>query len=141
MDWSLPQPGLRDYSGALFGASHSFVLQRWRDWAAQRKSPVPADLSGACRYGSLFMCRLYGGAIRGNYQHQYNDFDGQHVDLGRGAADVAAMTDPWLHEPLFFQVPELQQALQSCLPRVDDWVALFVSQNPQSAPTTTDRTG
>jgi len=24
--------------------------------------------------------------------------------------------------------------LQTCLPRVDDWVALFLSENPQSAP-------
>jgi hypothetical protein len=134
MDWSQPQAGQRAWSPAQFAGTQAFVLQQWRRWAVLRQAAAPQDLSGACRYGSLFMCRLYGGAIRGHYQHQYNDLQGRHVDLSRDAADVQAMRDPWQHEPLYFQVPELQRALQTCLPRVDDWVAQFLSENPQSAP-------
>ena len=57
------------------------------------------------------MHRLFGGSLRGNYQHQYNDIGGLHVDLGRDAADVRAMSDPWLHEPLYFDVPEQRGGL------------------------------
>lgn len=132
MDWTHPQVGPLIYAPAQRAALQGFVLERWCDWAAAREVAPPQDLSGACRYGSLFMLRLFGGSLRGNYQHQYNDIGGLHVDLSADAADVRAMTDPWLHEPLYFDVPEQRAALQACLPRVDRWVQTYLSQTRQS---------
>lgn len=134
MDWTHPQPGQQNYAPAQWAHLQGFVFARWCDWAAERDAARPLDLSGACRYGSLFMHRLFGGSLRGNYQHQYNDIGGLHVDLGRDAADVRAMSDPWLHEPLYFDVPEQRAALQACLPRVDRWVQTYLSQSRQSGP-------
>lgn len=129
MDWSEPRSGPLKYSDAQFVLAKAYVFRMWCEWAAQREAAVPLDLSGACKYGSLFMCRVFGGAIHGHYQHQYNHIDGLRVDLSWDAADVAAMTHPFLHEPLYFAIPEHQHTLQGCLPRVDRWVVGFLAED------------
>jgi hypothetical protein len=126
MEWLQPHVGQRVYTPAQFGPARDFVFEQWCDWARQRAAPRPQDLSGACRYGSLFMCRVFGGTLRGHYQHQFNDIDGLLVDLSRDAADVAAMRDPWRHEPSYFDLPELQAELRSCQPRVEGWVERYL---------------
>ncbi|PXW94371.1 hypothetical protein C7444_11470 [Sphaerotilus hippei] len=128
MDWSRPRSGALTYAAGHFPLAKAFMFRMWCEWAAQREAVPPPDLSGACKYGSLLMCRLFGGSIRGHYQHQYNDIDGLHLDLSHDAADVAAMRDPYLHEPLYFAIPEGQQALQGCLPRVDAWVLRYLDE-------------
>ena len=63
MDWNQPRRGHRTYSVDQFEPSWQFVFRQWCDWAAQRDAAPPVDLSGACRYGALFMCRVFGGSI------------------------------------------------------------------------------
>ena len=46
----------------------------------------------------------------------------------RDAADVGAMTHPYLHEPDYFELDSLQDSLAGCLPRVDRWVLEFLAE-------------
>lgn len=126
-NWSIARPGVRAYSYDQFRLAKAFVFRKWGEWALVRGVAPPQDLSGACRYGSLFICRVYGGSIQGHYQHQYNRVEGRCVDLSHDAADVGAMTDPYRHEPSYFELPEQQASLQGCLPRVDRWVAEYLT--------------
>ena len=120
--------GLMTYSSDQFAPARLFLFGKWCDWASQRGAAVPGDLSGACKYGSLFVCRLFGGSIQGNYQHQFNDIEGIRVDLGRDAEDVAQLARPYQHDPEYFAIPEVQAALHACLPRVDAWVTQYLAE-------------
>ena len=128
MDWCHPRAGRICYSAERFVLAQAFFLRMWVEWAAERGAPVPADLSGSCKYGSLFICRVFGGAINGHYQHQYNRIEGLRLDMSADAADVAAMHEAYLHEPGYFQIPEVGRMLDRCLPRVDAWVELFLGE-------------
>ena len=126
-DWTLPQVARLPYTYAHFARAKVFVYGKWCDHAADRHWPPPADLSGACKYGSLFMQAVFGGAIRGHFEHQYNVIDGRLVDLGHDAADVGRMNHPYLHEPDYFRVPEVQQSLSRCEPRAWAWADEFLA--------------
>lgn len=126
MDWNACRTGKLDYSYAYFALAKTFVFRKWCDLAQERGLARPDDLSGACKYGSLFMNSVFGGSIRGHYQHQYNLIGGRLVDLSHDAADVGAMSHPYLHEPDFFAMPSLHSSLDGCLPRVDEWVVEFL---------------
>lgn len=130
MDWTIEQEGRLVYSYAHFSHAKTFVFGKWLEYAAERGAAIPADLSGGCKYGSLFMNRAFGGSIRGHYQHQYNRIGGRIVDLSHDAADVGRMSNPYLHEPEYFALPELRHSLDGCLPRVDRWVAEFMAGLP-----------
>jgi len=127
VNWTEARPGPLTYSYDQFALAKAFFFTKWCEWALERGAVAPKDLSGACRYGSLFVCRVYGGSIRGHYQHQYNDVGGLRVDLSHDAADVGAMLQPYLHEPLYFELVEQQVSLAGCLPRVDRWVVEFLA--------------
>jgi hypothetical protein len=71
------------------------------------------------------MNQVFGGTIRGHYQHQYNLIDGRIVDLSHDAIDVGKMSNPYLHEPDFFLIPSKKTALNRCLPRVEGWAQQF----------------
>ena len=126
MDWNASGAGKLDYSYAHFALAKSFVFRKWCDLATERGLVLPVDLSGACKYGSLFMHGVFGGSIRGHYQHQYNHIDGRTVDLSHDAADVGAMGQPYLHEPDYFALPSLRSSLDACVPRVNEWVIEFL---------------
>ncbi|WP_374335685.1 transcriptional regulator [Methyloversatilis sp.] len=128
VDWNACRTGKLDYSYARFSLAKSFVFRKWCEMANERALQAPDDLSGACKYGSLFMNRVFGGSIRGHFQHQYNYIGGRIVDLGHDAADVGAMPQPYLHEPEFFELLSLQRSLAGCLPRVDGWVIEFLAE-------------
>ena len=70
----------------------------------------------------------FGGTICGHYEHQYNVIGGRIVDLSHDAIDVGRITNPYLHEPGFFAIPEKQASLNGCLPRVGRWVAQFMAE-------------
>lgn len=128
MDWTADREGLLSYSYERFALAKVFVFRKWLELAAERKVEVPADLSGACKYGSLFMNLVFGGAIRGHYQHQYNLIGGRIVDLSHDAADVGRLTNPYLNEPEYFSTPEQQASLDCCVPRVERWAQEFLGQ-------------
>lgn len=125
-DWAAQQPGLLPYTCAEFARAKVFLFGKWCEVASDRNQARPTDLSGACKYGSLFMQGVFGGELRGHYQHQYNFIDGRLVDLSHDAADVGRMRHPYLHEPEYFAVPELQAALALCVVRTDVWAAEFI---------------
>ncbi len=126
VDWTSPRAARRAYTYGAFASAKGWFYLRWSAWSDERGLPPPADLSGSCKYGSLFMQSVYGGGIRGHFAHQYNFIDGRVVDLSHDALDVGRMRQPYLHEPDYFLVPQLQQALAGCAPRALRWAAEFV---------------
>lgn len=106
-----------------------FVLRKWLERAQERGSSLPADLSGSCKFSSMFAQRIFGGEIRGNYDHQYVQLpDGRIIDLNIDAADVSALDDPHHHDSEFWGGPDHVESMASCRPRVDQWVAEFLRQ-------------
>ncbi|GAB6141585.1 hypothetical protein JCM14076_23140 [Methylosoma difficile] len=126
IDWTLEQDARLAYSYERFSQSKVFVFGKWCEQANERGIARPDDLSGACKYGSLFVAQVFGGCIRGHYQHQYNHIGGRIVDLSHDALDVGKMDNPYLHEPDYFAIPEKRAALNRCLPRVEAWVSEFI---------------
>jgi len=125
------------YSYAGFAAAKAWFFEQWTDWAVQRGLPPPADLSGSCKYGSIFIQAVFGGSIRGHFEHQYNFIDGRLVDLSHDAMDVGAMRNPHLHEPGYFLLTRQQASLSGCEPRAQRWAAEFIAQrdNGPAGPT------
>lgn len=126
-DWAAPRPAQLPYTYANFARAKVFVFGKWCELAASQHLAVPLDLSGACKYGSLFMQGVFGGELRGHYEHQYNFIAGRLVDLSHDAADVGHMRHPYLHEPEYFAVPELQASLELCVLRTDAWAVEFIA--------------
>ncbi|MDD5037577.1 MAG: transcriptional regulator [Methylococcaceae bacterium] len=139
MDWTLSREGVLPYSYERFAQAKLFVFRKWCAYALERHLQAPADLSGSCKYGSLFMNRIFGGSIRGHYEHQYNAIGGRIVDLSHDAADVGSMANPYLHEPEFFAIEELQISLEGCLPRVESWALEFLEELDIAQPTASHR--
>lgn len=127
-DWTLNRELRLAYSYERFAQAKVFFFRKWCELAAEKHKRPPADLSGACKYGSLFMNRVFGGSIRGHYEHQYNFIGGRIVDLSHDSLDVGRITNPYLHEPEFFAIPEKNASLDRCLPRVDVWVEEFLDE-------------
>lgn len=121
----------RDTEGALpatgdnLERARAFVFGQWQARAAERGEPAPNDLSGACKFSTLFVKLVFGGRIEGQWSHQYNVVDGAVVDLNRDAADVRGLAQPHWHDPVFFGNPDHLDSLQSCLPRVGEWAEKF----------------
>lgn len=120
--------GLRIYDYQGFMQAKGFVYRMWCEFAIERKLARPDDLSGACKYGSQFMRQVFGGSIEGHYAHQYNRIDGRLIDLGHDAFDVGRMSNPYLHEADYFDVPEQRAAMLACLPRVTRWTEDFMRE-------------
>lgn len=116
------------YSDELFAHAKIFMFRKWCEQAADRGAIAPTDLSGSCKYGSLFMNQVFGGLIHGHYEHQYNLIGGRIVDLSHDAKDVGRISNPYLHEPDYFAIPEKQASLNACLPRVELWVSQFLAE-------------
>jgi hypothetical protein len=70
---------------------------------------------------------VFGGAIRGHFEHQYNFIEGRLVDLSHDAEDVGQMSNPYLHEPEYFLMPEFQASLSRCVPRAERWAEEFLT--------------
>jgi hypothetical protein len=100
----------------------AFLSQKWAARAAELGHPVPTDLSGACKFASLFAQALFGGRIRGNWYHQFNELPSEEIlDLTSGSAG----SDDYTHDPIFWRNTEHIQSLNSCTARVESWVMEF----------------
>lgn len=114
-----PDPDVADLA-------REFVLRKWRERAAERGLSVPRDLSGSCKFSSLFASRLFGLEMRGNEDHQFCIHpDGSIFDLNADAEDVRALANPWKHDPAFWMNPDHQESMESCHPRVEAWLDEF----------------
>jgi hypothetical protein len=119
------------YTSHQFAHAKDFVFRMWCQLAIERDIAAPDDLSGACKYGSLFVRELFGGEIEGNYSHQFNRVDGRLIDLSHDARDVGLMLRPYQHDPDYFDIPEYQQKLAACMPRIDRWVSAWVQESAE----------
>lgn len=131
-DWTSSRPSRLCYTYENFAYAKLFLFGKWCESAMERQVAQPNDLSGACKYGSLFMQCVFGGGLRGHFEHQYNFIDGRLVDLSHDAADVGRMSNPYLHEPEYFSVPELQASLAQCLARSEGWADEFIAERIQA---------
>lgn len=127
VDWTSPRQARLAYSAAGFAGAKTWLFARWTALAVQRGEASPSDLSGSCKYGSLMMQYVFGGSIRGHFEHQYNFIDGRLVDLSHDASDVGRMKHPYLHEHAYFSVPALQASLAGCAPRAEAWGTAFIA--------------
>jgi hypothetical protein len=124
---SLPLPA----SPEVLLWARDFALQKWRERASERQLPPPADLSGGCKFVSLFANRLFGGELRGNWDHQYVVLsNGQQIDLTKPSENLALIIkggkDPYRHDSLFWGNADHLESLESCGHRVDAWVKEFL---------------
>jgi hypothetical protein len=107
----------------------AFVFEKWKERAAEMGRSTPEDLSYACKFTSIFAQRVFGGELRGNYDHQYLvTHDGKIVDLNEEARDVLELgDDAHEHDDEFFGSDDHEASLASCLPRVEKWVQEFLA--------------
>lgn len=120
--------GLIPHSEDAEEAARDFALNGWNARRFERGLPAAKDLSNACKFASLFARELFGGTLKGNAEHQYLELpSGQVVDLTQGSAMFDEMDDPMVHDPDFWGNPEHVESLESCMPRVDDWVKGFLA--------------
>lgn len=126
IDFTLPKIARISYSYENFSKAKMFFFGKWCQVASSRKLIKPTDLSSACKYGSLFTQSIFGGAVRGNYEHQFNIVDGRRVDLSHDSLDVGRMSNPYLHEQSYFDIPETRASLTGCSSRAEEWATEFM---------------
>ena len=111
--------------------ARDFVYDSWCERSRELGySPafMPSDLSGSCKFSSLFVQRVFGGTVEANYHHCFNRIDGVVIDLNEHAMDVLSMDNPYLHDEVFANDPEFHESLESCLPRVEKWASEFIEK-------------
>ena len=86
----------------------------------------PVDLSSSCKFGALLVRKLYGGEIRGGWDHVHcRLMDGTILDLSRWAADVEAIRragiDPYVNDRAFIRSHDFRDSLENCSRRVESW--------------------
>lgn len=109
-----------------------FVFQKWCERAKELHLDNPGDLSGSCKFTSLFIQSLYGGDIRGNWHHIHVRLkSGQVIDLNSKAQDVQDIitkgSNPHLHHRSFIASAETRASFESCRPRVTRWIEEWLS--------------
>lgn len=126
--------GRADADEEAVEAARAFLLERWRERAAELGKPEPADLSGGCLMAALFVKAVFGGTIRGNYDHVHNVVGGRRVDLSEASADVAALADPYRHDPRFMREPDFHENLASWTYRMEPWIDAFLGRTAAPRP-------
>lgn len=116
-DW-IQSKGLIKPTSDNLRLAKEFLWQKWQERANELSLNSPADLSNACKFASLFAQRLFGGELRGNYDHQYVVRNGEIIDLTDGTK--------LHHDKHFWGNTEHQDSLASCVPRVEKWIQEFL---------------
>lgn len=109
-------------------AVRAFCLRKWQERHVENKGSLgetPQDLSNACKFTALFGSVVFGADIGGNYDHVFNVLDGKIIDINAGAADVAALADPYRHDDVFIGSGDFQDSMDSCVSRVEEWICDF----------------
>ena len=109
----------------------SFVLEKWTERQTEIGKPSPSDLSGSCKFSSLFGSVVFGADIGGNYDHVYNVLDDVVIDVNAGSADVAALAAPYLHDPYFIRSDDFHESMMTCVSRVENWIAEYLERYDQ----------
>lgn len=123
------QNGVLPLNDQTMAQARLFLKKKWTERFQERNGAgkAPADMSGSCKFVSMFVQRVFGGEIRGNRQHQFNVIDGKVVDFNHDASDVREIADPHRHDPKFWGNSEHVKSMQSCEQRVAAWVEEFLS--------------
>lgn len=144
VDVDLPRPGdpagrtmealpLPPTPSNLDRAKH-VALEGWKERASEPwyKQDAPNDLSGACKFASMFAQRLFGGELRGNYDHQFVLLDGAIIDLTEGSEDLNRLRlegkDPYRHDRFFWGNRDHRDSMKTCEARVAKWVEMYLAQ-------------
>jgi hypothetical protein len=120
-----PTEGFLEPTVENISKAKEFVFRKWKERAIERMEREPLDLSTACKFSSLFVKMVFGGTIKGTWEHQYNDINGVVVDLNSDAGDVLRLLEPHKHDRRFIGNREHNESLESCIPRVKRWVEEF----------------
>ena len=120
-------PGVLEPTDEALAAARAFVFERWKERAVERGAPEPSDLSSSCKFSSMFVRLVFGGRIRGNYDHQYALIAGRIIDLNADAADVREMDTPYRDDAAFLGSPDHLDSMVSCLARVERWAEAFLA--------------
>lgn len=127
-------PGEYEPTPEFLDDLRAFIMPRWRERELARYFPEPDDLSRSCKFTSLFLRALIGGRIAGNEDHQFVIRNGEVLDLNAGAGDMAALDDPYFDDPGFLGNRDHCDSLDSCLPRVSQWLAEFRAEPAVTPP-------
>ena len=109
-------------------AASDFLLEKWVERATESRftgETGPTDLSGACKFASLFAQRVFGGRLRGSWHHEYVEHPTAGVIDLTGAQGVSLGHS---HDRFWWGNHEHVETLESCEPRVDRWVAEFLAR-------------
>lgn len=105
-----------------------FVFEKWKERAVERGINEPTDLSSSCKFCSLFVKQVFGGRIRGNYDHEHNVIEGKIIDLSCDSEDVSKLDNPYWHDRTHMGCRDHIETLKSCMPRVNEWVDGFTKK-------------
>lgn len=123
--WKIGKPLLESIrpTPELIKQARSFLIQKWKERAAERGRPEPDDLTGACKFASLFAQAVFGGELKGNWNHQYVVLPtGEKIDLTAGMTSDQV---DYTHDEEFWNNPEHAESMRSCAPRVNQWAVEF----------------
>lgn len=107
-----------------------FCLEMWQKRASEYKFEHPGDLTNSCKFTSLFLRSLIGGEIAGNERHQFVILDDEIFDLNKNSEDVKLIDEPYFEDFYFIGNPEHLESLESCIPRVNNWLEIFQERYP-----------
>ncbi len=114
-----------------------FVFRKWQERAKENGYSVN-DLSSSCKFTSLFAQQVFGGEIRGNEHHQHVVLNNKVIDLNDDAADVRklSLSMPFYlyqHDKRFWKNKDHRASMDSCRPRVKQWVEEFEKELTQKS--------
>jgi hypothetical protein len=135
-----------EYTPENFLTAQAFVMNKWLERFNEKKQSweklggeygekSPLDLSGSCKFSSLFAASVFGGEVQGNEYHQYCVIDKLIIDLNKDAKDVNDLEDPYYHDDGFFGSRDHMASMKFCKERVNAWLKEFPSYlNPKVIP-------
>lgn len=112
---------------ALLRDARAFLLRSWRLRALELCRPSPKDLAGSCKFAALFAQGIFGGQLRSNPEHDFVLLAGSVLDLT--AAVGALRPRAYNYDRAHHLNSEHAASLRSTFPRVDAWLALFLSSH------------
>lgn len=133
--WLLsPSSGEFILTPELFELAKEIASEGWISRSKEKHQPLPEDMSGGCKFSSIYFKLLFGGQMQGNYLHQFNVLNGKVFDLNKDCNDVKQMKkefidkigeNPYKHDICFFGNPDHIESMQNCFNRSLEWSKEF----------------
>lgn len=126
LDLSTEKKPLVQLNPNSWKAAQDFAYEKMCERAEGLGLAKPFDLSHGCKFSSLFVQKIFGGKIEGNEFHYFNKIRGKVHDLNEFAFDVSNLDNPYKHDPREIMQEDYLLSLESCMPRVKNWVTEFI---------------